>query len=579
MATAAASGRASSIEALHGDPARDIGRDLYEKYAHNIYAFCFSRLGTREEAEDATQTTFLNACRSLRRGVVPELELAWLLKIANHVILNRRRAASRRRRIEMPHDLTSLEHVFPAREHDVDELIGIDRVIASLPGRQRQAFVLREMQGLSYREVAEELGLSQAAVETLLFRARRSLAQRLEQPTGLRARLAGFDIGAFLAPIKFLLSGAGVKVAAATLAVVTPVAIEAAASGPAEANPAFAAAVTAAPSSGGLVDQPFSTPIDLGPRSVAARPTAAPTPYREFGSAPRGAENGDPAPVASAPATVATAGSAPAVTGTETPPSSVSEPDVGAPPLPSGEGVPQLPSADRSPAVGSDGIAETVAGGSGAPAADPAVASTDAQDPGTPSTDVRAVQPPSDPSTNGQGATHRSNTAAAVSGGVNRQGAAQQPDSAAAAPETGKGSAPQSEKAATAKPVPGNAASGAAAPGPGVQTAKSADGNSVAATAAAAADTGRPADTGRSGDRTPAETVQSAAAPDTSGQGSTPATASTPDPPGRGNDAEPPSPEQAKDAAGERHDTAAHAEVGSSSPSENANPGAKSKAK
>jgi RNA polymerase sigma factor (sigma-70 family) len=44
---------------------------------------------------------------------------------------------------------------------------------------QRQALLLREWRGFSYREIAEELGLSQAAVETLLFRARRSLAEVL----------------------------------------------------------------------------------------------------------------------------------------------------------------------------------------------------------------------------------------------------------------------------------------------------------------------------------------------------------------------------------------------------------------
>ena len=48
-----------------------------------------------------------------------------------------------------------------------------------LPKQQQRALLLREWQGLSYKEIAEELALTQAAVETLLFRARRSLAAGL----------------------------------------------------------------------------------------------------------------------------------------------------------------------------------------------------------------------------------------------------------------------------------------------------------------------------------------------------------------------------------------------------------------
>jgi len=51
-----------------------------------------------------------------------------------------------------------------------------------MPENQRRAILLREWQGLSYREISAELDLSQAAVEMLIFRARRALAGALEQP-------------------------------------------------------------------------------------------------------------------------------------------------------------------------------------------------------------------------------------------------------------------------------------------------------------------------------------------------------------------------------------------------------------
>ena len=98
MATVPAIGRASAAPA-------ELTRELYERFSRQIFAFCLVQLRNREEAEDAVQTTFLNAFRGLERGVVPELESAWLYKIAQHVCLTRRRSWSRRRLVESPQDL------------------------------------------------------------------------------------------------------------------------------------------------------------------------------------------------------------------------------------------------------------------------------------------------------------------------------------------------------------------------------------------------------------------------------------------------------------------------------------------
>jgi len=77
-----------------------------------------------------------------------------------------------------------------------------------MPATQRKAILLREWQGLSYREIADEMGLTQPAVETLIFRARRSLASALEQPVKHRRRLVrSVDAGALLASLKTLIVG------------------------------------------------------------------------------------------------------------------------------------------------------------------------------------------------------------------------------------------------------------------------------------------------------------------------------------------------------------------------------------
>ena len=149
---------------------------LYERHAAKIQSYCLHQLGSREEAEDAVQTTFMNAFRALGRGIVPEAESAWLFKIAENVCLSRRRSSWRRGRIESPSDFEIIEEIIPGPSRQSDELIGIEDALASMPEQQRRAILLREWQGLSYREIAEELEVTQSAVETLIFRARRSLA-------------------------------------------------------------------------------------------------------------------------------------------------------------------------------------------------------------------------------------------------------------------------------------------------------------------------------------------------------------------------------------------------------------------
>jgi RNA polymerase sigma factor (sigma-70 family) len=208
-------GRAAGVE--RRDPASaDATSDLYERYSAQIFGYCLHQLGSREEAEDAVQTTFMNAFRGLKRGIVPELESAWLFKIAHNVCLSRRRSSWRRGRVEAPNNLEVLQEVVPARERIGDELIRLQDVLEEMPESQRRAILLREWQGLTYREIADELQLSQSAVETLIFRARRTLAAGLqhlpsgERPRGWckRARHAG-DAGAVAVALKALLSSGG----------------------------------------------------------------------------------------------------------------------------------------------------------------------------------------------------------------------------------------------------------------------------------------------------------------------------------------------------------------------------------
>ena len=153
----------------------------------------------------------------------PELESAWLYAIAANVCRSRRRSFFRRRRVESDEDLHALEEVIAAPSTlDPDALSGLGDALAAMPVSQRNAILLREWHGLSYAEVAHELGISNAAVETLIFRARRSLAKALETEQSRPRRLVGgLNVGSLLTGLKGLLGGAGAaKLAAAGAAVV-----------------------------------------------------------------------------------------------------------------------------------------------------------------------------------------------------------------------------------------------------------------------------------------------------------------------------------------------------------------------
>ena len=214
-------GRAAHVERAAREA--DATQDLYERYSGQIFGFCVNKLGSRDEAEDALQTTFLNAHRALQRGVTPEAELAWLFKIAHNVCLTRHRSSRRRGRVESPSDFAAVQDVVPAPSRESpDDLMRLTEALEHMPDSQRRAILLREWQGLSYHEIADELKLSQSAVETLIFRARRTLASNLEshaaQPSKLSRMRRALDAGTLLAALKGLFEG-GAAVKVATVAV------------------------------------------------------------------------------------------------------------------------------------------------------------------------------------------------------------------------------------------------------------------------------------------------------------------------------------------------------------------------
>jgi len=167
--------------------------------------------------------TFFHALRGLRRGVVPRVETAWVFAIAKNVCLERHQSRGRRRDREVLLDPATLESAPAGEEHQSEDVARLREALTHIPKQQREAVLLREWRGFSYREIAAEMGLSLAAVETLIFRARRSLVQHLtDEPETKQARLAhGFSLGPLAAALKSALAGSAAKIAVKAAALAT----------------------------------------------------------------------------------------------------------------------------------------------------------------------------------------------------------------------------------------------------------------------------------------------------------------------------------------------------------------------
>jgi RNA polymerase sigma factor (sigma-70 family) len=150
---------------------------LYRSHVHAVYRYALAVLHNEADAEDVTQTTFLNAYRAFQRGERPHTPHNWLIKIAHNVCRQRFRDTSRRPR-EVEFDDS---HAHATTENpDVPTATEIRNALGFLAFNQRAALVMRELEGRSYAEIADVLDVSVAAVETLMFRARRALREQLE---------------------------------------------------------------------------------------------------------------------------------------------------------------------------------------------------------------------------------------------------------------------------------------------------------------------------------------------------------------------------------------------------------------
>ena len=145
---------------------------LYDAYHRRLLAFCQHMLGSREEAEDALQHTFLAAYRALSAGYeVADLK-PWLYTIARNRCLSVMR--TRRDEVELDDAVPATEGLATEVDRRAD-LRMLVRDVQRLPPDQRAALVLFEVGDHSHKEIAAVLGVRREKVKALVFQAREAL--------------------------------------------------------------------------------------------------------------------------------------------------------------------------------------------------------------------------------------------------------------------------------------------------------------------------------------------------------------------------------------------------------------------
>jgi RNA polymerase sigma factor (sigma-70 family) len=184
---------------------------LYRQHSRSVARICRALLRDNAEAEDATQQVFLSAHRALLRGAAPREPAAWLATIARNECWARIRA---RMSTPLATPDGSADRIAGPQNEAIEraELEALWQALADLPRTQRDAFLLREIRGLSYDQLAEHLALSHASVRSLLGRARQRLRLRLRD---IHSSLGG---AAWLETLARLFAGGGNPVAAKTVA-------------------------------------------------------------------------------------------------------------------------------------------------------------------------------------------------------------------------------------------------------------------------------------------------------------------------------------------------------------------------
>ena len=173
----------------HGDI--DAFELLVTAYEKNVFNVALQMVGNREDAQDMAQEAFLKAYNSLDSFRGDSKFSSWLYRIVSNVCLDFKRRQGRRpsSSLTVEDDEGETLELDIADESQSPEALlerkltreAVRRGLQELPDEQRQILLLREIQGMSYEEIGEAMGLEEGTVKSRIFRARKKLCAFLLQ--------------------------------------------------------------------------------------------------------------------------------------------------------------------------------------------------------------------------------------------------------------------------------------------------------------------------------------------------------------------------------------------------------------
>lgn len=164
--------------------------EIVARYQKDIYLWALDLTGTREDAEDLAQETFIKVHRSMSRFRGDSKWSTWIFRIARNTYLDRLKTARHKMRVletAMPENPDKQSHLMQLKPlHDPEQHIlndslqkDLEHALNNLSQLQREVFVLRHYHGFKLREIGDILNRSEGTVKTTLFRAIQNLRAAL----------------------------------------------------------------------------------------------------------------------------------------------------------------------------------------------------------------------------------------------------------------------------------------------------------------------------------------------------------------------------------------------------------------
>jgi RNA polymerase sigma factor (sigma-70 family) len=187
---------------------------LYSRYQRRIAAYVYGMVKDHGRAEDVTQEVFVSALRRMCQTERPIAFKPWIYEIAKNACIDAYRRGHRAEEVSFdaddrlsPSDYGRLVATAPGPDAAIDTKQELDNLCGAFGGlsdTHHEILVMRELEGLSYKDIGERLGMSRAAVESTLFRARKRLGEEYDDlASGARClRIQAIIAGADAAPAR-----------------------------------------------------------------------------------------------------------------------------------------------------------------------------------------------------------------------------------------------------------------------------------------------------------------------------------------------------------------------------------------